>query len=241
MQPFSLHGQNIAITGAAGGIGSAVAQICTTQGASVWLSDVAPPDEMAEELTDAGLTAHASAVDVSDRASVEAWANTCGDIDALIDCAAICPFDEWEEDGWDVARDNVFSINLGGPVNLCRAFMPGMARRGGGRIALVGSIAARIGGVFAAPHYVMSKGGVHSFVRWAAKRGAPDGITVNAVAPGVVDTPMTQNQSFDYSTLPFGRKASAEEIAAPLVFLVAPGAGYISGAVLDVNSGMHFS
>lgn len=105
----------------------------------------------------------------------------------------------------------------------------------------IGSEAARIGGMMAAPHYVMSKGGIHSFVRWAAKRGAPHNVLVNAVAPGVVDTPMTMNQPFGYDRFPMGRKATAHEIAAPLAFLVSPAASYVNGAVLDVNSGMHFS
>ena len=87
----------------------------------------------------------------------------------------------------------------------------------------------------------MTKGGIHSFVRWAAKVGAADNVLVNAVAPGVVDTNMTVTQTFDTSEFPLGRKASALEIAGPLVFLVSPVAGYVSGAVLDVNGAMHFS
>ena len=116
-----------------------------------------------------------------------------------------------------------------------------MAARGGGRFALVGSIAGKIGGVRAAPHYVMAKGGIHGFVRWGAKRGAPHGILVNAVAPGPVATPMTQGEPFDENTFPLRRMASVEELAAPLAFLVSPGASYVSGAVLDVNGAMHFS
>ena len=100
---------------------------------------------------------------MQDRAR-ESWARALGDVDAVIDCAAICPFHDWEDDGWDLECDQVFSINLGGPINVVRAFMPGMVERNGGSIAMVGSVAGRIGGVAAAPHYVMSKGGVHSFV-----------------------------------------------------------------------------
>ena len=71
------------------------------------------------------------------------------------------------------------------------------------------------------------QGGIHSFVRWAARKGAPDNILVNAVAPGPADTPMTQGETFDLSGLPLQRMARAEEIAAPLLFLVSPGASYI--------------
>ena len=238
---FDLSGKRVAITGAGGGIGAAAARICAEQGAMVNLSDLASPDAVATQLVAQGFEAAAAAVDVSDRAQVESWARALGDVDAVIDCAAICPFHDWEDDGWDLECDQVFSINLGGPINVVRAFMPGMVERNGGSIAMVGSVAGRIGGVAAAPHYVMSKGGVHIFVRWAAKRGAPRNVTVNAVAPGVVDTPMTANQSFNYDQFPMGRKATAEEMAAPLAFLISPAATYVNGAVLDVNSGMHFS
>ena len=133
-------------------------------------------------------------------------------------------------------------MNLGGPINLLRAFMPRMKEQGHGQIALVGSVAGKVGGVRAAPHYVMSKGGIHSFVRWAAKRGAPDNILINAIAPGVVDTPMTESQTFDATNdFPLGRKATAAEMAGPLVFLVSPAATYMSGSVVDVNGVMHFS
>ncbi|MGY8958722.1 MAG: SDR family NAD(P)-dependent oxidoreductase, partial [Alphaproteobacteria bacterium] len=137
--------------------------------------------------------------------------------------------------------ERVFAINLRGPINLTRAFMKTMTSRQGGRIALIGSIAARFGGVAAAPHYVMSKGGIHSFVRWAAKKGAPNNVLVNAVAPGPIATAMTQGQDFDPSVFPLGRMGDPSEIAGPLAFLVSPAASYISGVVLDVNGAMHFS
>jgi NAD(P)-dependent dehydrogenase (short-subunit alcohol dehydrogenase family) len=159
----------------------------------------------------------------------------------LIDCAAICPFDDWADDGWDAVAARVFAVNLGGPINLTRAFMTGMMARDGGRIALVGSIAGRLGGVRAAPHYVMSKGGIHGFVRWAARKGAAHNVLVNAVAPGPVATPMTQGEPFEPAGFPMRRIAQAEEIAGPLAFLVSPAASYVSGAVLDINGAMHFS
>ena len=242
MSVFSLDGMRVAITGARGGIGASVAQLCVEQGANtLFLADLEAPSELANKLGGGSATIVTHAVNMTERDSVEAWASELGAVDALIDCAAICPFYDWVASDWDAECDRVFAVNLRGPINLVRAFMPMMTAQGGGRIALVGSIAGRIGGVAASAHYVMSKGGVHSFVRWAAKRGAAHNVTVNAVAPGVVDTPMTANQSFDYEQLPMGRKATALEIAGPLAFLISPAASYVNGAVLDVNSGMHFS
>ena len=238
---FDMTGARVAITGAAGGIGSATARLLAEMGAAVHLADLEAPEPLAEFLRGRGGEAAARALDVTERAAVEAWAAECGEIDAVVDCAAICPFDDWNDEGWDEVTATVFNVNLQGPINVVRAFWSGMAARGGGRFALVGSIAGKIGGVRAAPHYVMAKGGIHGFVRWGAKRGAPHGILVNAVAPGPVATPMTQGEPFDENTFPLRRMASVEELAAPLAFLVSPGASYVSGAVLDVNGAMHFS
>lgn len=240
--PFDLTGKRVAITGAGGGIGTATARLVAEMGADVMLGDIRAPQPLADWIAGKGREATATALDVTDRAAVEAWAESCGAVDALVDCAAICPWDDWNDDGWDAVADRVFDINLHGPLNLTRAFMRGMVARGkGGRIVLIGSIAGRIGGVRASPHYAMAKGGIHSFVRWAAKRGAAHDVLVNAVAPAPVATPMTQGQPFEETTFPLRRIARAEEIAGPVAFLVSPAASYVSGAVLDVNGAMHFS
>ena len=239
--PFTLEGRRIAITGAGGGIGSTAARLAARLGADVMVSDLEAPEAVAETVRERGRRSEAAALDVTDRAAVEAWAASCGPVDGFIDCAAICPFDNWLDEGWDEVAERVFEINLHGPIHLVRAFMGPMAERGGGRIALIGSIAGRAGGLVSAPHYVMSKGAVHSFVRWCSRRGAPHNVLVNAVAPGPVRTQMTASQTFDTSVFPLGRMAEAEEIAGPLVFLVSPAASYVNGAVLDINGGMHFS
>jgi NAD(P)-dependent dehydrogenase (short-subunit alcohol dehydrogenase family) len=239
--PFDLSDMRIALTGAAGGIGTATARLCTRLGAEIVACDLEAPTALADELAALGRSGGAHAVDVRDRAAVEAFAGAAGAVDALIDCAAICPPGDWQDPGWDWEFDRVMSINLKGPVNLARAFMPGMAARGGGRIALIGSVAGRLGGLRSGAHYAMSKGGIHAFVRWLAKRGAADGVLVNAVAPAPVDTAMIVPLGLDPADLPLKRFARPEEIAAPLAFLCSPAASYISGAVLDINGAMHFS
>lgn len=238
---FDLSGMRVAIAGAGGGIGSATARLVGSQGADVMLADLEAPGAVADEVRSQGRAAEATALDVADRVAVEAWAEACGAVDALIDCAAICPFDDWNDAGWDEVTDRVFTVNLKGPLNLVRAFMGGMVERKRGRVALVGSIAGRVGGLLAGPHYVMSKGGIHGFVRWAAKKGAPHNVLVNAVAPGQVATPMTAGQLLRPEAVPMKRVAQPEEIAGPLTFLISPAASYISGAVLDVNGALHFS
>lgn len=239
--PFDLSNMRIAISGAGGGIGSATARLVADMGADVMLSDLEAPTSLTDQIRSRGRSATATGLDVTDRRAVEAWAAACGVVDALIDCAAICPFDNWDDDGWDDVAERVFTINLRGPVNLTRAFMPGMIDRRNGRLALIGSIAGRTGGTRAAPHYVMSKGGILAFVRWLAKKGAPHNVLVNAVAPSPVATPMIQAEPFEPDRFPMRRIADPEEIAGPLAFLVSPAASYVSGAVIDVNGAMHFS
>lgn len=236
MHAFSLEGQHIAITGAGGGIGSAAARIASELGARVSATDLRAPKLDGVQ----GSGHRADALDVTDQTAVEAWLEGLGEFDALVDCAAICPFTDWENQGWNQEAERLFQVNLVGPLNLVRAAMPKLKARGKGSIALVGSIAGRIGGVRASAHYAMSKGGIHAFVHWASRRMAPH-CTINAVAPGPVDTPMTASETFETETFPMQRMARAEEIAGPLVFLVSPAASYINGAVLDINGGMHFS
>lgn len=236
MHPFSLEDHHIAITGAGGGIGSEAARIASALGARVSATDLQEPK--LEGITSSNHTT--AALNVSDQAAVDAWIASLGDFDGLIDCAAICPFSDWDEQGWNQEAEKVFQVNMLGPMNLVRAAMPKLKARGKGSIALVGSIAGRVGGVRASPHYAMSKGGIHALVHWASTRMAP-ACTINAVAPGPVDTPMTQGEPYDASGFPMRRMASAAEIAGPLVFLVSPAAAYINGAVLDINGALHFS
>lgn len=238
--PFSLRGQTILITGAAGGIGAATARLCAAQGATLILADLLEPGELAARIGPAADGAACHRLDISQRAAVEALAAAAGPVDALIDMAAICPFDDWMAEGWDESLERVLAVNIRGPINLTRAFLPGMAARKRGRIVLCGSVAGWMGGVASGPHYAFSKGGLHAFTRWLARRGAPDGVLVNAIAPGPVETPMTAGQGYRPGQFPLGRMAAPEEIAAAAAFLVSPGAGYVSGAVLDVNGAVHY-
>lgn len=239
--PFSLDGQTILITGAAGGIGGATARLCAAQGAGrLVLADRESSERIAGHVgaLDAPFSCHR--LDVSDRAAVERLVREAGEIDALIDMAAICPADDWMNEDWDAALQRVLDVNVRGPINLTRAVLPGMAARGRGRIVLCGSIAGWMGGVASGPHYAFSKGGLHAFVRWLARRGTPQGVLVNAIAPGPVETPMTAGRDYRPEQYPLRRMALPEEIAAAAAFLVSPGAGYVSGAVLDVNGALHY-
>lgn len=238
MDPFSLADQRILIAGAAGGIGSATAALCARMGAGLVLADMAPPPAPADAAGDRTLRL---ACDTSSRAAVEALAREIGPVDAVIDAAGLCPFDDWTGAHWDLSFDRVMQVNVRGPLNLARAFLPGMMARGFGRLVLVGSLAGRTGGLKAGPHYTASKGAVHALVRWLAQRATPSGVCVNAVAPATTLTRMAIDGEYSPEPFPQKRFLTPEEIAAPLAFLCTPGASGIAGVVLDVNAGLHFS
>jgi NAD(P)-dependent dehydrogenase (short-subunit alcohol dehydrogenase family) len=237
-QPFALEGRRILITGAAGGIGNAAAEICAWQGAEIIRTDILT--KAAAHARMSQLPGDYHQVDLSDRAAVSALADASGPVWAVIDTAGICPVDDWMEDAWERAFDQVIDVNLRAPINLARAYLPLMIKQGGGRFALCGSVSGRMGGVVCGPHYAASKGGLHSFTRWLAQKGTPHNVLVNAVAPGSVDTPMAAQNNVDTSGYPQGRGGRPRELGATLAFLCTPGAGFISGVVLDVNGGTYF-
>jgi NAD(P)-dependent dehydrogenase (short-subunit alcohol dehydrogenase family) len=238
---FDLSGQRILITGAAGGIGEMTARVCAGLGAELLLVDRRPTDLTAPELQQAGARAKTFTCDVAVRAEVEALAAATGPVDGLVLAAGVCPWDDWQQPGWDEAFDQVMAVNLHGPIHFARAYLPGMSERRHGRMVLVGSVAGRMGGLVASAHYVASKGGLHALVKWLAKRGAPHGVLVNGIAPGAIDTEMTRDQRIDPAQIPLGRKGRAEEVAWPIAFLCSPAATYLTGTVLDVNGGLYMS
>ncbi len=239
--PCALEGKTILITGAAGGIGSETARVCAEQGASLVLADREAPEALAAELRKQGVQARAIAFDVTDRAAAEAAVAGIDTLDALVANAGYCPWDDWNADGWDQVFHQVIDINLLGVMHLTRAALAKMAAQGAGRMVLVSSVAARMGGLAASPHYVAAKGGTHAFVKWLARKAADSGVTVNSVAPGATDTGMTQGAPLDANRIPLRRMAQPREIALPIAFLCSDGASYICGATLDVNGGVYMT
>jgi NAD(P)-dependent dehydrogenase (short-subunit alcohol dehydrogenase family) len=238
---FDLTGQRVLITGAAGGIGEMTAQVCASLGAALLLVDQRPTERLAQQLREAGSEARAFSCDVANRSEVEALAAAAGPVDALVLAAGICPWDDWQEPGWDEVFERVMAVNLHGPIHFARAYLPRMIERKGGRMVLIGSVAGRIGGLVASAHYVAAKAGLHALVKWLAKRGAPHGVLVNGIAPGPIDTEMTRGQPFDLSLIPLHRKGSAAEVGWPIAFLCSPAASYVTGTVLDVNGGLYMN
>lgn len=238
---FELRGQRILVTGANGGIGREFCRIAAMLGAELVITDMSSLDELADTLRGQGAKVTASVCDKTDRAAVEALVRESGDITSLVELAAWCPWDDWLDDDWDSVFHKLMDVNVLGTLHFVRACLPGMAARRRGTMVLASSVAGRNGGLRASPHYVASKGGINAMMKWLARVAAPDGVRVNAVAPGPVRTPMTQGVSFDVAGVPLGRVADPAEIAWPVAFLCSDAASYMTGTILDVNGGVHMN
>jgi acetoacetyl-CoA reductase len=141
------------------------------------------------------------------------------------------------------AWDEVIDVNLGGCFNMAKAVFEGMQARGFGRIVNIGSINGQAG-QYGQVNYAAAKSGIHGFTKALAQEGARGGVTVNAIAPGYIDTEMVAAVPEDVlakivARIPVGRLGKAEEIARGVVFLCADDAGFVTGSTLSINGGQH--
>ena len=141
--------------------------------------------------------------------------------------------------GWD----DVLDTNLGGCFNMCKAAWDGMLSRSFGRVVNIGSINGQAG-QYGQVNYAAAKSGIHGFTKALAQEGAPKGITVNAIAPGYIDTDMVAAVPPEVlekikSRIPVGRLGQASEIARGVLFLVADDAGFVTGSTMSINGGQH--
>ncbi|MBM84949.1 MAG: short-chain dehydrogenase [Rhodospirillaceae bacterium] len=246
---FDLTGLMVLVIGAQQGIGRSVAETCAAQGARLVLADMEEPSGPARVIESRFETVIVTkACDIADRSAVEALAAELHDAgtapNAIALTAGVTRYNDWIEspaDTWDQDVNQIFDVNMKGPINVARAFLPHMQAVGWGRFVLVGSIAGRMGGVTSQPHYAASKGGVHAMTRLLAAKYARSGVLVNAVAPGPTRTRMTENREINTEAYPLGRLLETEDIAWPITFLLSPACSGMVGAILDVNGGIVFS
>ena len=241
---FDLTGKTALITGASGGIGEAVARALHAQGATVVLHGTRAEklESLQQQLGD---RAFSLAVDLSDRDQVagviEAATALAGQISILINNAGITRdglLMRMKDDDWD----SVLEVNMTASMSLCRAAIRGMMKAKTGRIISISSVVGVTGNP-GQTNYAASKAGVIGFSKSLAAEVASRGLTVNVVAPGFIETPMTdvlnESQKTELlSRVPTGRLGQADEIAAAVVFLASDEASYITGATLHVNGGM---
>ncbi|WP_018000428.1 3-oxoacyl-ACP reductase FabG [Paracoccus sp. N5] len=241
---FDLTGRNALVTGASGGIGGAVAEALHAAGATVALSGTreAPLRELAEKL---GARAHVVTANLADAAAVEALpraaAEAMGSVDVLVNNAGITRdnlFMRMSDEEWA----QVIEVNLTSSFRLCRAVLRGMMKARWGRIVNIGSVVGATGNP-GQGNYAAAKAGLVGMSKSLAYEVASRGITVNCVAPGFIETAMTDKLNDEQkgrllTQIPAGRMGSAQEIAAAVLYLASPEAGYVTGATLHVNGGM---
>jgi len=241
---FDLTGMTALVTGASGGIGGAIATALHTQGAKVVLSGtrLAPLEDLAGRL---GERAHVVAANLSDRADVDRLFTDAeaalGQVDILVNNAGITRdglFMRMKDEDWD----QVIEVDLTSGFRLTRAAIKGMMKRRFGRIIGITSIV----GVTGNPgqgNYAAAKAGMIGMTKALAAEVATRGITANCVAPGFIETPMTdalndKQKEGTLAAVPMGRLGSSEEIAAACVYLASREAAYVTGQTLHVNGGM---
>ncbi|MEM9318305.1 MAG: 3-oxoacyl-[acyl-carrier-protein] reductase [Pseudomonadota bacterium] len=239
-----LTGKAALVTGASGGLGAAITRKLHASGATVGLSGtrVDPLEALAAEL---GERAHVLPCNLSDPEAVEALPKAAiaamGSVDVLVNNAGITRdqlFMRMSDDDWA----SVMEVNLTATMRLCRGVLRGMMKARWGRIINISSVVGATGNP-GQGNYAASKAGMVGMSKSLAYEVASRGITVNAVAPGFIETAMTAALSDDQKSrildqIPAGRMGSAEEIAGAVGYLAGIEAGYVTGTVLHVNGGM---
>ncbi len=241
---YDLTGKNALVTGASGGIGADIARALHGAGAVVGLSGtrVDPLEALAAELGD---RAHVLPCNLSDATAVEALPKDAvaamGSVDVLVNNAGITRdnlFMRMSDEEWASVRE----VNLTSTMRLCRGVLRGMMKARWGRIVNISSVVGATGNP-GQGNYAASKAGMIGMSKSLAYEVASRGITVNAVAPGFIETAMTDKLNDDQkgkilTQIPAGRMGSPTEIAGAVLYLASPEAGYVTGATLHVNGGM---
>ncbi len=232
------------VTGGTRGIGEAISIALKDAGYSV-AANYAGNDERAKAFSDkTGISVFK--FDVSDfdqcQAGIEQINASLGPVEILVNNAGITrdgtmhkmTFEQWNA---------VIQTNLASCFNMCRSVIDGMRESGFGRIVNIGSVNGQAG-QYGQVNYAAAKSGIHGFTKALAKEGATKDITVNAIAPGYVNTDMVKAVPEKVlekiiATIPVGRLGEAEDIARGVLFLVADAAGFVTGSTIDINGGQH--
>jgi 3-oxoacyl-[acyl-carrier protein] reductase len=241
---FDLSGKSALVTGASGGIGSAIARALHAQGASIGLSGtrVEPLEKLKAEL---GERAHVLPADLGDPAAIEGLLKSAetalGVIDILINNAGLTRDNlalRLKDEDWQ----KVIDVNLTAGFRLARGALRGMMKKRWGRIIGITSVVGVTGNPGQA-NYAAAKAGMIGMSKSLAQEVASRGITVNCVAPGFIETQMTdalndEQKARIMTAIPTGRLGQSEEIAAAVIYLASPEAAYVTGQTIHVNGGM---
>jgi 3-oxoacyl-[acyl-carrier protein] reductase len=243
---MNLQGKTAVVTGAAGAIGAAISRDLARAGAKVILMDIA---REATEALAGEVGGHAVQLDLSNAEAISAVSRKIlgqfGTVDILVNNAGVLnnakmaatTLDDWRK---------VQAINVDAAFLLAQAFLPGMRAARWGRVINMSSYAAKSGGLTAGTAYSVSKTAMLGLTFAIAREVAGEGVTVNAIAPAYVMSPMVSDQLTEdqrqaqLAAIPVGRFCQPEEVAHAVMFLTSPLAGFITGEVIDMNGGLHF-
>jgi len=245
-----LEGKVALVTGASRGIGKAISDMLGQQGATVigTATTESGADAISQRFSAAGITGQGLCLDVSDEASVEAVikaiSDTFGPVGILVNNAGITRDNllmRMKSDEWD----SVVSTNLSSVYRLSKACLRAMMNPKTGRIINIASVVGSSGNA-GQTNYAAAKAGMLGFTRSLAQEVGSRGITVNAVAPGMIDTDMTRElpdaqRTALLASIPLGRLGQPEEIAAVVAFLASDAGGYVTGETIHVNGGMYMT
>jgi gluconate 5-dehydrogenase len=230
---LGLEGQRVVIAGGAGGFGSAITQAFEDEGARTAVIDLAAGDHVQADLRDPD-AARAAMAEAQER---------LGGLDVFIHSVGINrrkPIEEFSDRDWD----DIVAVNLSSAFSTARAALAPMRAQGHGRIVFFSSVAGRSGHKHHGP-YAATKGAINQLMRVMAHETAADGVTVNAVAPGYMDTELTRQYLADHpgrreqliELIPAGRFARIDEVVGPVLFLCSRQASFITGTVLYIDGG----
>ena len=248
MNPGELQGRVSFVTGASRGIGRGIALALSARGSDLVLGGRKRDDleQVAAECETLGVRCRAIPMDLVDASSIAAWASEAlkafGRVDHLVNNAGITVDGlllRMKREDWD----RVLTVNLTGAFETTRAVLPAMVRARYGRIVNISSVVGLMGNPGQA-NYCAAKAGLLGFTKSLAREVASRSITVNAVAPGFIDTEMTQalqEEARDRMSglIPLGRLGTPADVAAGVAFLLSPGAAYITGEVLNISGGLY--
>lgn len=259
MSDMRYDGKVAVVTGAGQGLGRSHAMFLASRGAKVVVNDLGgstdgsgasrtPAQKVCDEIKAAGGTAVANYDSVSSeagaRAIIDAAVKAYGRIDILVNNAGITqPVKTLEITGADY--DRILDVSLRGTLYMSQAVLPAMRQQQAGSIVCISSVSAqRGGGIFGGPHYSAAKAGVLGLARAMAREFGPEGIRINCITPGLIETDITQGklspeQKKDIAqTIPLNRLGRADDVAGVCVFLGSDLSAYCTGVTLDVNGGM---
>jgi NAD(P)-dependent dehydrogenase (short-subunit alcohol dehydrogenase family) len=230
---LGLAGQRVVVAGGAGSFGSAIVDAFRAAGSAVAAIDVQAGEHIHADLRDP----------VAARAAIAAAAEHLGGIDVFVHSVGINrrkPIEEYSDDDWD----DILAINLSSAFYTAQAVLPAMRDQRHGRVVFFSSVAGRSGHKLHGP-YAATKGAINQLTRVLAHESAADGVTVNAVAPGYMDTELTRQYLADHpgrreqliELIPAGRFAQIEEVVGPVLFLCSRQASFITGTVLYIDGG----